>query len=424
MKQIKYITAEEAVRIVQSHHRVYVHGGAAAPTVLTKALTARAGELRNVEVCHIHTEGEAAYADPKYKDSFFVNSLFLAHNVRHTIAAGNGSYTPVFLSEIPNLFDRNILSVDVVFIQVSPPDEHGYCTLGVSVEGTLAAIRNAKYVVAQINPKMPRVFGEGIIHIRDIDFAVEHSCDIFAMTAKEPTEVEQQIGRNIASLIEDGSTLQMGIGSIPNAALSNLGHLKNLGVHTELLTEGVLDLIESGVINGSEKAVDKGKVVATFMLGTKRLYDYVNNNPSIELRESSNTNYPAIIAKNPKMISINSAIEIDVTGQVCADSIGANLYSGVGGQVDFVRGAALSKGGKAILALPSVTRHGYTRIVPFLKQGAGVVTTRSHIQYIVTEYGVAYMQGKTIKERVKALIDIAHPDHRELIERDYFNALK
>lgn len=424
MKHTRFVSAIEAVGVIQSGNRIYIQAGAAAPTVLTEALTQRASELRNVEICQILTEGEAHYADSKYSKSFFINSFFISKNVRHTIKSGNGTYTPVFLSDVPHLFDRGILTVDAVFIQVSPPDEHGYCTLGVSVEATKAAIRNARYVIAQINEHMPRVFGDGVLHISDIDFAVHYNTPIYTTQPPEASEIEKKIGNHIAELIEDGSTIQMGVGSIPNAVLANLSHLKNLGVHTELLTDGVIDLVEKGVINGKKKKVNRGKVVSTFMLGSQRLYDFVNNNPMVEQREASYTNDTAIIRQNPKMISINSAIEVDVTGQVCADSIGVNMYSGVGGQLDFVRGASLSEGGKAIIALPSLTRHGYTRIVPFLKTGAGVVTTRSHVQYIVTEYGVAHLFGKTLKERVQAMINITHPDHREEVERAYYDSMK
>ncbi|MDO5608736.1 MAG: acetyl-CoA hydrolase/transferase C-terminal domain-containing protein [Capnocytophaga sp.] len=415
-----YTTADEAVKVIQDNNTIYVHGGAAVPSHLVEALTARADELRNVTICHIHTEGSAPYADPKYSKSFYVNSFFLAKNVRHTLTAGNGSYTPIFLSDLALLFNRNLISLDVVLVQVSPPDRHGYCTMGVSVEACKSAIHNAKIIIAQVNEQMPRVFGDGILHVSEIDFLVPHNAPIYTEKVKEPNDVENKIGSYVAELIDDGSTIQMGIGSIPNAALLKMGHLKNLGIHTELLTDGVLDLIENGVINGSQKKVNKGKSVATFMLGSQRLYDFANDNPFIELRESSFTNDTAVIRRNPRMISINSAIEVDITGQVCADSIGTRLYSGVGGQMDFVRGASLSEGGKAIIALPSVTKDGISRICPFLKQGAGVVTTRSHVQYVITEHGVAYLFGKTLHERIKAMINIAHPDHRESLERQYF----
>ncbi|CEN54080.1 acetyl-CoA hydrolase/transferase family protein [Capnocytophaga canis] len=420
----KYTTAEEALKIVKSNDFIYIQGGAAVPNRLVDALVQRASELRNVTIGHIHVEGDAPYADPKYKDSFFVNSFFLSKNVRHTLEEGNGSYTPVFLSDLPLLFDRKHIPVDVALIQVSPPDIHGHCSIGVSVEACKAAMRNAKRVVAQVNKWMPRVFGDAFVHIDDIDYLVSHDEPIFAVSPTTPDEIEDQIGNHIIDLIENGSTLQLGIGNIPNAVLSKMGHLKNLGVHTELLTEGMLNLIKQGVVDGSKKKSERGKVVASFMMGSRDFYDFVNDNPSVELLEASYTNNPAVIRQQPKMISINSAIEVDLTGQVCADSIGTRLYSGVGGQIDFVRGASLSEGGKSIIALPSMTKKGVSRITPFLKQGAGVVTTRSHVQYVVTEYGVAHLFGKNIHERIKAMINIAHPDHREILERQYFEVFK
>ncbi|WP_297332115.1 acetyl-CoA hydrolase/transferase C-terminal domain-containing protein [Flavobacterium sp.] len=420
----KYVSAAEAVSVVNPGNRVYVQAAAATPTVLTKALAERAAELRDVEVCHLHTEGEAPYADPALKDSFHVNSFFIGKNVRHTLAARNGSYTPVFLSELPRLFRKNVLPLDVAFIHVSPPDSHGYCSLGVSVEASVAAIENAKFVVAQVNPQMPRTFGDSVIHESEIDFLVEANVPIYGHEPDAITAQEAKIGEYVASLIEDESTLQMGIGSIPNAALANLKNHKNLGLHTEMFSDGVIDLIESDVINCNYKGTVRGRALATFLIGSKRLYDFVNDNPFIEMRESSFVNDSSVIRKNKKMVAINSAIEVDLTGQVCADSIGCRMYSGVGGQMDFIRGAALSEGGKAIIALPSVTTRGENRIVPFLKQGAGVVTTRSHVQYIVTEYGIADLYGKTLKQRVAAMVNIAHPDHREAIERAYFGVTK
>jgi len=417
----KYVTAQEAVKIVKSNDRIYVQAAAAAPTILTKALSERASELRNVEICHLHTEGEAAYANPELRESFHVNSFFIGKNVRHTLAAGNGSYTPVFLSELPYLFRRKVVPLDVVFIHVSPPDIHGYCSLGVSVEATLAAIESAKTVVAQVNPKMPRTFGDGIIHVSELDYLVEVNVPIYGLEMGEISPLEDKIGTYIASLIDDKSTLQMGIGSIPNAALSKLTNHKNLGLHSEMFSDGVIDLIEKDVINCNFKGINRGRALVTFLLGSQRLYDFVNDNPFIELKESSYVNDTSKIRKNPKMIAINSAIEVDVTGQVCADSIGAKMYSGVGGQMDFIRGASLSEGGKAIIALPSITSKGESRIVPFLKQGAGVVTTRSHVQYIITENGIADLYGKTLKQRVIEMVKIAHPDHQEWIDKEFYN---
>jgi acyl-CoA hydrolase len=328
------------------------------------------------------------------------------------------------LSELPLLFKRGIIKLDVAFIHVSPPDKHGYCSLGVSIEATLAAIDNATYVVAQVNKQMPRTHGAGIIHCSEIDIFVDCDEPIPEHHMPKPTEIENKIGDYVASLIEDRSTLQMGVGTIPNAVLTRLTNHKDLGLHTEMFSDGVIDLILKDVINGNFKGVNRGRALATFLLGSKRLYDYVDDNPFIEMRGSDYVNDVSIIKQNPKMVAINSAIEVDLTGQVCADSIGTKLYSGVGGQMDFIRGASLSEGGKAIIALPSVTKKGISRIVPSLKPGAGVVTTRAHVHYVITEYGIANLYGKTIKERVKALVNIAHPNHRETIDRQYFELIK
>jgi acyl-CoA hydrolase len=420
---IRCNSPEEALKAIRSNSRVYIQAAAATPSILIKALTDRVTDLRNVEICHLHTEGSAPYANPALSYAFHVNSFFIGKNVRHTLAAGNGSYTPVFLSELPNLFRKGVIPLDAALIHVSPPDAHGYCSLGVSVEATLAAIQNAKIVIAQVNPRMPRTFGDGIIHINQIDYVVDVDVPIFGHETEAVSEAENKIGQYIASLIDDKSTLQMGIGSIPNAALANLSGHKDLGLHTEMFSDGVIDLIDSGVINCKYKGTNKGRALATFLIGSQRLYDFVDDNPFIEMRESSYVNDTAVIRKNPKMVAINSAIEVDLTGQVCADSIGAKMYSGVGGQMDFIRGAALSDGGKAIIALPSVTKDGESRIVPFLKQGAGVVTTRSHTQYIITEYGIADLYGKTLRQRAKALVNIAHPKHQESIERKYYEML-
>jgi len=416
----KYVTAAEAVKVVKNGDRVYLQAAAAAPTVLANALTDRASELRDVEVCHLHVEGEARYANPELSDSFHVNSFFIGANVRHTLKAGNGSYTPVFLSELPLLFRKNVLPLDVAFIHVSPPDRHGYCSLGVSVEATVAAVENAKIVIAQVNPQMPRTFGDGILHVSEIDYLVDVNEPIYGHEPEPFTQEEEKIGGYIASLISDRSTLQMGIGSIPNAALSKLKNHKDLGLHTEMFSDGVIDLIENDVINCNYKGTLRGRALATFLIGSKRLYDFVNDNPFIEMKESSMVNDTARIRKNPNMVAINSAIEVDVTGQVCADSIGSTMYSGVGGQMDFIRGASLSPGGKAIIALPSVTKRGESRIVPYLKQGAGVVTTRAHVHYIITENGIADLYGKTLKQRVAELVKIAHPNHQEAVERAYY----
>ncbi len=343
--------------------------------------------------------------------------------MRHTLTAGNGSYTPVFLSELPLLFKRNIVALDVAMILVSVPDKHGYCSLGVSIEATLAAIANAKVVIAQVNKQMPRTHGDGLIHISEINSFVECDIPLATLNFDAPSETENKIANFIANLIEDRSTLQMGIGNIPNAVLSKLIHHKDLGLHTEMFSDGVIDLILNDVITGNYKSINPGRTLATFLMGSKRLYDYVDDNPFIEMRASDYVNDVSVIKQNRHMIAINSAIEVDVTGQVCADSIGAKMYSGVGGQMDFIRAASLSEGGKAIIALPSITKKGVSRIVPTLNPGAGVVTTRSHVHFVVTEYGVANLYGKTIKERVKALTDIAHPNHREYIDKTYFELI-
>ena len=417
--KFKSTTAEEAVKIIKSNDRVYIQAAAAAPQTLINAMTARHEELRNVVVSHLHIEGEAPYADPKYKKSFFVNSYFIGPNVRHTLTSGNGCYTPVFLGELPNLFRRNIIDLQVALVSVSPPDKHGYCSLGVTVAATLAAIENADYVIAEVNSQMPRTHGDGIIHISEIDAAVEVNRELANHKMTELSNTEKIIGDYIAEMIEDGSTLQMGIGNIPNAVLSRLHNHKNLGIHTEMFSDGVVDLILEDVINGNNKKINHGKAVTTFLMGSKKLYEYVDDNPFIEMKEADYTNNVNLISQNPKVVSINSAIEVDLTGQVCADSIGMRMYSGVGGQMDFIRGASLSEGGKPIIALPSVTKKGRSRIVPFLQPGAGVVTTRAHVHYVVTEYGVANLYGKCVMQRIKELVKIAHPDHRETIERAY-----
>ncbi len=416
----KVVSADEALKVVKSNDKIYLHAAAAVPNVLIRALTKRHEELRNVEICQLHTEGPAPYADPKLAKSFHVNSFFIGKNIRHTLHEGNGSYTPVFLSEVPLLFKRNIVDLNVALIHVSVPDKHGYCSLGVSVEAVLAAIENADHVIAQVNKQMHRTFGDGIIHVTEIDSFVECDEPLPTHPVTEPSAVETKIGDYVASLIEDRSTLQMGIGNIPNAVLTRLHNHKNLGLHTEMFSDGVIDLILKDVINGNYKAINPGRALATFLMGSQRLYDYVNDNPYVELRSSDYVNDVSIIKQNPRMVAINSAVEVDVTGQVCADSIGSKMYSGVGGQMDFIRGASLSENGKAIIALPSVTKRGVSRLVPSLKIGAGVVTTRAHVHYVVTEYGIANLYGKTIKERVKALVNIAHPDHREEIDKSYF----
>ena len=419
-----YTTPEKAVQVIESNQRVFVHGVSASPLRLISAMVDRADELRNVEIVHLHTEGEARYAEEQYKDSFRVNAMFVGANVRKAVNSGRGNYIPIFLSEIPGLFRKNILPLDVAMIHVSPPDQHGFCSLGVSVEVTVAAIQCAKHVIAQVNPKMPRSHGDGLIHVKNIDAMVEVDDDLPEQIVPAPDEAELQIGKYCAGLIDNGATLQMGIGAIPNAVLASLGDHKNLGVHTEMFSDGVMDLVEKGVINGKKKRVHPGKIVSGFTMGSRKLYDFLDDNPMIAMLDIAYVNDTAVIRRNPKVTAINSAIEVDITGQVCADSIGTYHYSGVGGQMDFIRGASLSEGGKPIIALPSSTKKGISRIVPFLKPGAGVVTTRAHVHYIVTEYGVANLYGKNLHQRAKLLTEIAHPDHREDLDKAIFERFK
>ncbi|MCR9265227.1 MAG: 4-hydroxybutyrate CoA-transferase [Flavobacteriaceae bacterium] len=414
---MKITSAEEAVQIIKSGDKVFFQGAAMTPNVLIDALCDRYEELKDVEIVSIHTEGEARYTQAPCNESFRLNSLFVGGNVRNFVNGFKGDYVPIFLSEIHLLFRRNIIDLDVAFIQVSPPDKHGYCSLGVSVDVTLPAIEMAKKVVAQINPRVPRTHGDGIIHISQIDQAVEVDQPIHEHEQTKISGLELQIGGHVASLIEDGATLQMGIGNIPNAVLSKLGNHKRLGIHTEMFSDGVLPLIEQGIVTGEEKKVKQGKVVSCFAVGSRKLYDFIDDNPLCHFKEAAYTNDTAVIRKNPKVTAINSAIEIDITGQICADTIGSRQFSGVGGQMDFIRGASLSDGGKPIFAMPSITNKGVSKIVPYLKQGAGVTTTRAHVHYVATEHGVVNLYGKNLKQRAQALISIAHPDHREALEK-------
>lgn len=418
------VSKEEAVSKINSGNRVFIQGAAMTPTVLINALCERYRELENVELLQIHTEGKALYAEPPYSDSFMINSLFVGKNVRKAINTRQGDYIPIFLSEIHQLFKLDILPLDVAFIQVSPPDNHGYCSIGLSVDVALQALKSAKLVIAQLNPHVPRVLGEGIIHQSRIDFAVAVDQPLFAHEMPPTTDKEQQIGKHIAGLIEDGATLQMGIGGIPNAVLYELQDHKALGIHTEMFSDGILPLVERGVITGEEKVVDRGKIVSCFVAGSQKLIDFVDDNPLIHMREASYTNDTAIIRKNPKVTAINSALEIDLTGQICADTIGIYQFSGVGGQMDFIRGASLSEGGKAIIAMQSATRTGMSKIVGTLKPGAGVTTTRAHVHYVVTEYGVVDLFGKNLRQRAAALISIAHPDAREELERTAYEVMQ
>ncbi len=418
--QLNTVSLEEAVSTVKSGDRVFIQGAAMTPYKLITGLVSRYESLSDVEIIHLHTEGRAAYTEKPYSQAFKMNSVFVGSNVRQSVKEGHGDYIPIFLSEIHLLFRRSILPLDVAFIQVSPPDSHGYCSLGTSIDITIPAIQTAKLVIAQVNPRVPRTHGDGFIHVSELDFAIEEDAPIYSHELPVASEIENKIGANIAGLVENGATLQMGIGAIPNAALENLGSHKNLGIHTEMFSDGILPLVESGVINGSQKEVKTGKIVTCFAVGSQKLYDFMDNNPLVHMKEAAYTNDTAIIRRNPKVTAINSAIEIDLTGQVCADTIGQMQFSGVGGQMDFIRGASLSEGGKAIIAMPSVTKKGISKITPFLKEGAGVTTTRAHVHYIVTEYGVVDLYGKNLKQRAKALISIAHPNHRESLEKAAF----
>jgi acyl-CoA hydrolase len=422
MKKTQWTTADEAVAIIQSKQRIAIHGGASTPLQLTKALGKRAGELNNVEIVSLSMLGEMDILSEQHPSSFFVNSLFVSKNTRKAVNTYHGDYIPVFLSEIHQLFKNNYLPIDVALIQVSTPDKFGYCSLGLSVDIIKAAVKSANVIIAQINPNFPRTLGDGFIHIREIDYAVEATHTLPEVNyADKITSTDIQIADHCASLIENGSTLQMGIGAIPDAVLKALANHRELGIHTEMFMDGVIDLIEQGVITNQHKKKHRQKVITSFAIGTRRLYDFVNDNPMFAFLESEYVNNPNVIAKNPKVVAINSAIEIDYTGQVCADSIGTYTYSGVGGQMDFIRGASLSEGGKPIIAMSSITKNGESKIVPFLKQGAGVVTTRAHVHYVVTEYGVVNLFGKNLQQRAYALIDIAHPNHREWLEKEAYN---
>lgn len=414
---MKITTAEEAVGIVKSGDRVFVQGAAMTPNELVDALCERHKELENVEIVSIHTEGNAPYTEAPYSEAFHLNSCFVGSNVRKSVNTPDAGYIPIFLSEIPWLFKRNILPLDVAIVQVSVPDKHGYCSLGVSVDVALPAVRTAKKIIAQINPSVPRTHGTGIVHIDEIEFAIEVDRPIHEHNQGPISELEHAIGANVASLIEDGATLQMGIGNIPNAVLNNLNNHQRLGIHTEMFSDGVLPLIEKGVITGVDKAVKRGKIVSCFAVGSRKLYDFIDDNPICDFRDSGYTNDTARIRRNPKVTAINSAIEIDLTGQVCADTIGSYQFSGVGGQMDFIRGASLSEGGKPIFAMSAATKKGVSKIVPFLKEGAGVTTTRAHVHYVATEFGVVNLYGKNLQQRAAALTSIAHPDHRDMLEK-------
>lgn len=419
-----YIPAEEAVKLVKSGDRVFLHGSAATPLHLINTLFKRAHELKNVELVSISTFGDLEWKNPRVRDAFYMNSLFVSGNVREWANSDKGGYIPVFLSEIPRLFTNGSLPLDVAIVHVSPPDKHGYCSLGTSIDAAWTAVREAKTVIAQVNPKMVRTHGDSSVHISKFKAMVWHEADLLSVDYNAQDEISMKIGKNVAELIEDGSTIQAGIGTIPNAVLSNLIHHKDLGVHTEMFSDGIIELVKKGVITNEKKKVHPGRTVTAFVAGTQRLYDFVDDNPTISFMNVAHVNAPVVILKNPKVVAINSALEIDLTGQICADSIGPYQYSGIGGQMDFMRGAALSEGGKPIIAIPSVTSKGISKITPLLKQGAGVVTTRGHVHYVVTEYGVVNLYGKNLEQRSKLLISIAHPDHREALERAHFERFK
>lgn len=416
----KVVSAEVAVRAINSGDNVYIQSHAAAPESLIDAMVNRSNELQNVSIMHIMTLGKAAYTQNKYSNSFKTHSLFIGANTRQAINDGRADYIPIFLSEIPILFSSKQVPVDVCLIQVSPPDSHGYCSYGVSVDCTIAARKAARIVIAEVNKQMPRTLGRSFVHCSKLDYIVETDRPLEELKTSTPSLVEKAIGRNVASLVEDGATIQLGIGSIPNAVLSYLTEKKDLGVHSEMLSDGIIDLIEQGVVTNDLKTVLPGKAAVSFVLGTKRLYDFVDNNPLLEFQTVDFINDPFIISQNHKMTSINSALEIDLSGQVCSDSVGSHLYSGFGGQVDFVRGSSRSRNGKAIIALPSTAKGGtVSRIAASLAPGSGVVTTRADVHFVVTEYGIAQLFGKTLSERKQALLEIAHPKFREELERQY-----
>ena len=410
----KLRTPEEALRCVQSGMRVYIQPGCAEPETLVEALIERAPFVRDVEIVHMMTMGSAPYVAPEMQGHFRHNAVFIGNNVREAVNEGRADYTPLYLSEIEELFESGAMPLDVALIEVSPPDSHGFCSFGIGVDTTLTAARLARHVVAQVNDQMPRTYGDSFIHVNKIDVIVESSRPLCALKKHEVSDIQAAIAGNVAELIEDGACLQTGIGGIPDAVLPLLMDRKDLGVHSELVSDGVIPLIEAGVLTGARKNYKPRKIILGFALGTKQLFDYVDNNPIFEFHPTAYTNDPALIARNDNMIAINSALQVDLTGQVCSDSIGTYFYSGIGGQVDFLRGASRSRGGKPIIALASTAKGGtISRIVPMLTPGAGVVTSRGLIRYIVTEFGVAYLHGKSIRERAKALIEIAHPHFRD-----------
>jgi acyl-CoA hydrolase len=423
--KIQYKSPQEALSVIRSGQRVFVHGSAQTPTFLLNHLAAEKDRLRDVEMVFISVYGDVEMIKPEYRGHFDVNSLFVSASIRQAVNDGNADYVPVFLSEIPELFKRRILPIDVAIVHVSPPDKHGYCSMGVSVDVARSAVNTATHVIAQVNPNVPRTHGDALIHATRFNSMVWCEDPLHeALFGEKVTENELKIGQYVAELIEDRSTLQMGIGAIPDAVLKALHGHKDLGIHTEMFSDGIIDLFEKDIINNKYKRIHPNKAVVGFALGTRKLYDYVDDNPAFAFLDIDYVNDPSVIRRNNKVVAINSAVEVDITGQVCADSIGTYQFSGVGGQMDFMRGAAISEGGKPIIALPSRTAKGVSRICPMLKPGAGVVTTRAHMHYVVTEYGVAYLFGKNLRQRARALISIAHPDDREMLERAAFERFK
>lgn len=422
MNKIKMVTPDEAVRVIKSGDHIHLSSVASSPQCLVKAMCrrGRAGELRNVHIHHLHTEGPAPYADQEFEGIFQLESFFVGPNVRTQTQKGYADYIPVFLGETQRLYREGHLPCHVVMLQVCPPDEQGFVSLGTSVDATLAAMEIAETVIAVINPHVPRTFGDAVIPSSRINLFVEDDTPLETVHFAKPDAIEAAIGRHCAALIEDGATLQMGIGAIPNAVLGQLGGHKNLGIHTEMFADGVIPLVDKGVINGANKAIDQGKMVATFLLGSKTLYDYTHQNSEVLMMDVGYTNDPFMIAKNPKVTAINSALQIDLTGQICADSLGTKFYSGVGGQIDFFYGASRSKNGKAIIAMPSATDKGVSKIAPVLLPGAGVVTTRAHAQWLVTEYGAVNLYGRSLQERARLIISVAHPTHQKELDQAAF----
>ena len=422
---IQYTNVEDAVAKLKSNTRTFIHGSACTPTVFLEEMARQASNIKNMEIVSITLQGDVPISQHQYKDSFFINSLFTSTPVREDVNSDNGDFVPIFLSEIPFLFKNNILPLDYAVVTVSPPDKHGYCTLGTSIDVARAAVDTAKSVIAIVNPQMPKTHGLGLIHVNKIDTFILDDREIRTLDySSKVTDVERNIGKNVAELIDDKATLQMGVGTIPDAVLESLRNHKDLGIHTEMLSDGAVDLILNDVVNNRFKGTHNNRSITAFCFGTKKLYDFVDDNPAVQFLDVEHVNHPINIMKNKRMHAINTAIEIDLTGQVCADSIGTYQYSGIGGQMDFMRGAAISEGGKPIMAISSRTKKGVPRIVPFLKEGAGVVTTRGHIHWVVTEYGSAYLYGKSLRQRARLLTDIAHPDDREMLEKAAFERFK